>query len=151
MTSKKVEYIGEYNKENYKTFLLRIRKSEEEILNKLESVLNKNGYITGLILDDIKPEIFTIKQIKERIKPVIEKHHIKDVYLFGSYARGEATRDSDVDIYCDKGDVDTLFKMSSLKEELENVLNKKVDIVTIGSQMHDYFRQQLEEDKIKIC
>ena len=151
MTSKKVEYIGEYNKENYKTFLLRIKKSEEEILNKLESVLNKNGYITGLILDDINPEILTIKQIKERIKPVIEKHHIKDVYLFGSYARGEATRDSDVDIYCDKGDADTLFKMSSLKEELENVLNKKVDIVTIGSQMHDYFKKQLEEDMIKIC
>ena len=66
MTSKKVEYIGEYNKENYKTFLLRIRKSEEEILNKLESVLNKNGYITGLILDDINEiknstrKIFTI-------------------------------------------------------------------------------------------
>lgn len=151
MTSKKVEYIGEYNKENYKTFLLRIKKSEKEILDKLESVLNKNGYITGLILDDINPEILTIKEIKERIKPVIEKHHIKDVYLFGSYARGEATRDSDVDIYCDKGDADTLFKMSSLKEELEKVLNKNVDIVTIGSQMHDYFRQQLEEDKIKIC
>ena len=151
MTSKKVEYIGEYNKENYKTFLLRIKKSEEEILNKLESVLNKNGYITGLILNDIKPETLTIKQIKERIKPVINKHHIKDVYLFGSYARGEATRDSDVDIYCDKGDADTLFKMSSLKEELENALNKNVDIVTIGSQMHDYFKKQLEEDMIKIC
>lgn len=151
MTSKKIEYIGEYNKENYKTFLLRIKKSEKEILDKLESVLNKNGYITGLILDDINPEILTIKEIKERIKPVIEKHHIKDVYLFGSYARGEATRDSDVDIYCDKGDADTLFKMSSLKEELENALNKNVDIVTIGSQMHDYFKKQLEEDMIKIC
>ncbi|MCR5564422.1 MAG: nucleotidyltransferase domain-containing protein [Gammaproteobacteria bacterium] len=151
MANKKVEYIGKYNKENYKTFLLRIRKEENEILDKLESVLNKNGYITGLILDDIKPEILTIKQIKEKIKPVIEKYHFNDVYLFGSYARGEATRDSDVDIYCDKGDADTLFKMSSLKEELENALNKNVDIVTIGSQMHDYFRQQLEEDMIKIC
>ncbi len=150
MTSKKIEYIGEYNKENYKTFLLRIKKSKKEILDKLESVLNKNGYITGLILDDINPEILTIKQIKERIKPVIEKHHIKDVYLFGSYARGEATRDSDVDIYCDKGDADTLFKMSSLKEELENALNKIVDIVTIGSQIDDYFKKQLEEDMIKI-
>ena len=150
MANKKVEYIGEYNKENYKTFLLRIRKEENEILDKLESVLNKNGYITGLILDDIKPEILTIKQIKERLKPIIDKHQIKEVYLFGSYARGEATRDSDVDIYCESGDVDSLIKMSSFRDELEDALGKKVDVVTIGSKMHDYFKKQLEEDMIRI-
>ena len=150
MANKKVEYIGEYNKENYKTFLLRIRKDENEILDKLESVLNKNGYITGLILDDIKPEILTIKQIKERLKPIIDKHHIKDVYLFGSYARGEATRDSDVDIYCDKGDVRGFYDLSDLYEEFETSLGKKVDIVTIGSEMNEYFKEQIEKDMIKI-
>ena len=81
----------------------------------------------------------------------MEKHGIKDVYLFGSYARGEANNNSDVDIYCESGDVDTLFKEVDFKEELENALGKKVDVVTIGSRMHDFFRKQLEEDKIKIC
>ena len=84
------------------------------------------------------------------IKPVMEKHGIKDVYLFGSYARGEANANSDVDIYCEKGDVDSLFKEVAFENELEQALGKKVDVVTIGSRLHDYFRQQLEEDMIKI-
>ena len=78
------------------------------------------------------------------------RHNIKDVYLFGSYSRGEANRDSDVDIYCDKGDVRSLYDEVGFKEELEAALNKKVDVVTIGSQMHDFFRQQLEKDLIKL-
>ena len=81
----------------------------------------------------------------------MEKHGIKEVYLFGSYARGEANNNSDVDIYCERGDVDTLFKAIDFDEELEKALGKKVDVVTIGSKMHDYFKKQLEEDMIKIC
>ena len=91
-----------------------------------------------------------IKEIKDRIKPVMVKHHIKDVYLFGSYARGEANSNSDVDIYCDSGDIDTLFKEVDFCEELKEALGKEVDVVTIGSKMHDYFKQQLEEDMIKL-
>ena len=72
------------------------------------------------------------------------------MYLFGSYARGEANSNSDVDIYCSSGDIETLINEVELIEELEEVLNKKVDIVTIGSQMHECLRKQLEEDKIRI-
>ena len=102
-------------------------------------------------MEDIDPSILTIKEIKERIRPIIEKHGIRDVYLFGSYARGEANRNSDVDIYCDKGDVLTLWNLSAFEDELKEALGKDVDVVTIGSQMHDFFRQQLEKDMIKIC
>lgn len=129
----------------------RVRKDNEKLISKLDSVNNRNNYITNLILEDIDPGILTIKQIKERIKPVMDKHGIKDVYLFGSYSRGEANRNSDVDIYCNKGDVDTLWKLSAFNDELEEALNKEVDVVLIGSQMHEYFREQLEKDMIKIC
>ena len=132
-------------------YQFRIKKSNTAILNKLDSVINRNNYITNLIAEDINPGVLTIKEIKQRIKPVIEKHGIKDVYLFGSYARGEANRDSDVDIYCSSGDVDSLIKEIDLIHEFEEVLRKRVDVVTIGSQMHEYFRKQLEEDMIKIC
>jgi hypothetical protein len=121
------------------------------LINKLDNVSNRNNYLTNLVLENVEPSILTIKQIKERIKPVREKYGIKNVYLFGSYARGEANRNSDVDIYCDRGNVDTLWKHSALKNELTEALGKDVDVITIGSQMHDYFRQQLEEDMIKIC
>ena len=42
--------------------------------------------------------IYTIDEISSRIRPVAEKYHLKAVYLFGSYARGEARDDSDVDL-----------------------------------------------------
>ena len=101
--------------------------------------------------EDIKPGILTIKQIRERVKTVIAQHEIKEVYLFGSYSRGEANRNSDVDLYCDKGDVDTLWKLSAFVDELEEALGKKVDIVLIGSHMDDYFKEELEKDMLRIC
>ena len=151
MASNQIEYISNYNKQNYKMYQFRVKKSDTDLIDKLDNVENRNAYLTSLVLNDIKPGILTIKEIKNRIRPVVEKHHIKDVYLFGSYARGEANENSDVDIYCSSGDVDTLFKEVDLIRELEEALGKKVDVVTIGSKMHDFFRQQLEEDKIKIC
>lgn len=147
----KIDYINKYNKKNYKMYPFRIKKTETEILQKLDEVPNRNGYIQNLIMEDINPSVLTIKEIKDCIKPIMKKHGIKNVYLFGSYSRGEANRDSDVDIYCDSGDVDTLFKQVAFNEELEKALGKKVDLITIGSRMHDYFRKQLEEDMIKIC
>ena len=129
----------------------RVRKDNYCVIEKLNNESNRNKYILDLIENDINPSILTIKQIKERIKPVMEKHGIKNVYLFGSYSRGEAKSTSDVDIYCEKGDVDNLYKAVDFDEELEKALGKKVDVVTIGSQMHDYFKKQIEEDMIKIC
>lgn len=151
MDEKRANYISNFNKENYKMYPFRVKKSDTKLIEKLDTVSNRNSYLTNLILEDIDPSILTIKQIKERIKPVMEKHGIKNVYLFGSYARGEANRNSDVDIYCDSGDVSSLFKAVAFNDELEEALGKKVDVVTIGSRMHDFFRQQLEEDMIKIC
>jgi predicted nucleotidyltransferase len=151
MSTNQLNYISKYNKENYKMYQFRVKRSESELIDKLDNVSNRNGYITNLILEDIRPSVLTIKQIKERIKPVMERHGVKNVYLFGSYARGEANSNSDVDIYCDRGDVDTLFKAVAFNDELEKALGKKVDVVTIGSRMDDFFRQQLEEDMIKIC
>ena len=146
-----IDYINNYNKENYKMYQFRVRKNHEEIIEKLDNVSNRNGYIVSLILNDLNRNVLSIKQIKDRIKPIIEKHNIKDVYLFGSYARGEANNNSDVDIYCDKGDLRTLYDEIDLIDELEKALGKKVDLITIGSNMHEFFKQQIEEDIIKIC
>ncbi len=151
MTDKQLSYIEKYNKENYKLYTFRVKKSDNNLINLLDSVSNRNKYITDLIKERISPSILTIKQIKERIRPVIQKHGIKEVYLFGSYARGEANSNSDIDIYCDSGDADTLIKLSAFKREMKEALEKDVDIVTIGSSIDDYFREQLEEDKIRIC
>ena len=145
------KYIANYNKNTYKMFPFRVRNDNSPVIDKLNEVQNKNKYITELIERDINPSVLTIKQIKEAIMPIMRRHGIDDVYLFGSYARGEANNNSDVDIYCGSGDIKSLYDEVEFAEELKTALGKKVDVVTIGSQMHDFFRQQLEKDLIKLC
>lgn len=97
-----------------------------------------------------KPCLLTLNQIKERIAPVLEKWGIHEVYLFGSYARGEATEKSDVDIYCEHGKIKGLFDCIAFEDELEEVLGKDVDVVYFGSAMNDSFKANLDKDKIRI-
>ena len=132
-------------------FPFRVRNDNSPVINKLNNVRNKNKYIIELIERDLNPSVLTIKQIKDAILPIMRRHGIDDVYLFGSYARGEANNNSDVDIYCGRGDIKSLYDEVDFAEELEAALGKKVDLVTIGSQMHWFFKQQLEKDLIKLC
>ena len=131
-------------------YQFRVKKTDSALITKLESVSNRNGYICDLIMEDINPSILTIKQIRERIRPIMEKHNIKKVYLFGSYSRGEANRNSDVDLYCDEGDVDTLWILSAFYDELREALGKDVDIVTIGSDIDEMFKDEIEKDMLRI-
>ena len=52
--------------------------------------------------------------------------------LFGSYARGEAKNDSDVDLYIERGKLKSLLQYFAFIDELEKVLNCHVDVVTTG-------------------
>ena len=45
--------------------------------------------------------VYTLDEIRRRVQPVAEKYHLKAVYVFGSYARGDAREDSDVDLLVD--------------------------------------------------
>ena len=132
-------------------FPFRVRKDNDAVINKLNNVRNKNHYLTQLIENDINPTVLTLKQIKTIIMPILAKHHIYEVYLFGSYARGEANNNSDVDIYCEKGDIKSLLNHVALKNELKNALNKEVDVIFIGSIMDEFFEQQMKVDLIKLC
>ncbi len=95
--------------------------------------------------------IYTINEIKSLIKPILNKYGITEIYLFGSYSRGEAKETSDIDIYCNKGNIKTLIDQGMLEDELEDSLNKKVDIVFDSSYIYEYFRKAIMEDMIKLC
>ena len=150
MSFNQKQYIGNYNKSTYKMFPFRVRKDDIKTMNKLISVPSINGYLNSLIEKDINNKVLTIKQIKERMLPIIKKHNINEVYLFGSYARGEANNNSDIDIYCDVGDIKTFIDQGKFEEELEEALGKKVDVIFIGSSLDELFQKQLDYDKIKI-
>lgn len=49
--------------------------------------------------------IYTIEAIKNSVKPIVEKYQISAMYLYGSYARGEADDESDVDICLSVGGI----------------------------------------------
>lgn len=145
------EYISNFNKNNYKMYQFRVKKSDDNIIKYLDNIENRNGYIVSLINNDLNKSIYTIKEIKTIIKPILNKYGINEIYLFGSYARGEAKESSDIDIYCNKGNVKTFIDQGLLEDELEKALNKKVDIVFDSSYIDDYFKMQIMEDMIKLC
>lgn len=146
------KYISSFNKNNYKMYQFRVKKININIINYLDNIENRNSYIISLINNDINNKsIYTIKEIKNIIKPILNKFGINNIYLFGSYARGEAYEKSDVDIYCDKGNIKTLLDQGLLEEELEKALNKEVDIIFEDSCINEYFKKQIMEDMIKLC
>lgn len=146
-------YVAKYNKETYKQYIFRVRKDDELVINKLDRIGNRNSYLRYLVANDVdkKKDIYTLSEIKKIIKPILNSYQINDIYLFGSYARGEANKDSDVDIYCEKGKIKTFFDQQEMEEKLEKALNKKVDVIFTGSTMNDYFKKQIMEDMIKLC
>ena len=77
--------------------------------------------------------IYTLEQLGEKIAPIAEKYNIPAVYVFGSYARGEATEDSDVDVLidCEGSAVHSLFDMGGLYNDLNESLRKELNLETV--------------------
>lgn len=68
-------------------------------------------------------------EIIQKIKPILERHAITKAELFGSYARGDETAKSDVDILVELGKP-MGFDFFGMADELEDAVGKKVDVVT---------------------
>ena len=81
--------------------------------------------------------VYTIDEIAKSVRPIAEKYNIDEIYLFGSYARGEATEESDVDLFIVRPEKMGL-KYCSMWNDFEEALQKKVDIVSqFGLYMSD--------------
>jgi len=65
-----------------------------------------------------------------KLKKILKQQGVKSAGLFGSFARGEATAKSDIDLLIDFGKGKTLFDLAGLKFALEDELGRKVDLVT---------------------
>ena len=77
---------------------------------------------------------YTIEEITRRITPIAQKYHLAAVYVFGSYARGEATAESDIDLLVDlSGSTVHGFLLGSLYNDLQNALETEVDLITVAS------------------
>lgn len=75
--------------------------------------------------------VYALDEIARRIRPVAEKYKLKAVYVFGSYARGEAQADSDVDILVDTTGSGLAY--GRLYGDLKDALEKDIDMVTVSA------------------
>ena len=81
--------------------------------------------------------MLTVNDIKEKVTPIAKKYGIKEIYLFGSYSRGEANKNSDIDLLISPGEIQSFIGLASALNDLENVFGKgKVDILTINQLDH---------------
>lgn len=93
-------------------------------------------------------KVYSIEEISRIVTPIADDMGIEKVYLFGSYARGEATPDSDVDLVIVSGKIDSYLGIGKLYVRLNRALEKNVDVVP--SDAGKTFMDSIREDMVLI-
>lgn len=70
-----------------------------------------------------------IKKLRANKEELYKRYNIKSMGIFGSYARGEETPESDIDILVEYEITPSLFELIDLEIKLEEYMNKKIDLV----------------------
>lgn len=100
--------------------------------------------------------VYTIDEIKAKIKPIAEKYDLKTVYLFGSYARGEADEQSDVDIAFEEGNQELIWLGSDVVEDVKSSFDIPVDCLPVSfleggrSPLQKTISENFRKDRITI-
>lgn len=94
-------------------------------------------------------KIYSIEEIKKIVSPIASRYGVERVFLFGSYARGEATGKSDLDFRIDKGALRGLFQLGGLYSDLEEKFDKKLDLLTTGS-LEQKFLDRIASEEILV-
>lgn len=89
--------------------------------------------------------------IIDKLCDALKSEPIQKAWIFGSYARGEQTPDSDIDILVDfePNNNLNLFSLAALIIRLEKIMGKKVDLVE-RSRIYPYIADSIENQKILI-
>ena len=102
--------------------------------------------------------IYTIEEIKQKITPIAVKYKIPTVYIFGSYARNEATENSDIDILVNlDGSTVKGWEIGNFYSDIEDTFEKKVDILTNFTLMKEakthweqVFRDTVKRERVAL-
>ena len=87
-------------------------------------------------------ELQKIQQKKKEILVVAKQHGIVNIRIFGSVARGEDNLQSDIDLLVDLEKGRSLFDLGGALIKLQDLLGRKVDIVTERG-LHWYLREKI--------
>ena len=91
--------------------------------------------------------VYTNEQIREIAAPIAASYGVKSLSLFGSYARGEANEESDVDLLLDRGNGVRGWEIGGLYTDLSEALGQELDLVTVTGADDD-FLGCIREDEV---
>ena len=89
-----------------------------------------------------------LKEKKDIIYSIAEKHKAKKLYVFGSCARKEEKQDSDIDFLADFDDDVTYLDIAGLFIELSDYFNCKVDVIPMSALADLKFASQVTKDMV---
>jgi len=89
------------------------------------------------------------EEIKQKIIPIFEKCGIKYAGVFGSVARDEDTKDSDIDIVVSIDREIGIFEFLAIQYELEKVIGRKVDLIS-KQAINKYIKPHIEKELVNI-
>lgn len=92
--------------------------------------------------------MLTIEEIKERVRPICEHYKIKRMWLFGSYARGEADEKSDVDLCIEGGEFHG-WEYGGVYIDLEDSLHSPISLIE-RDNARKRLLQYIQEDEVLI-
>ena len=97
--------------------------------------------------------IYTLDEIAGIIAPIAARYGVDRIFIFGSYARGKADENSDIDLCIEAVAIKGLFALSGLYADLEEALEKELDMITVKSLKYnddDSFKNNLEKERVLI-
>lgn len=93
---------------------------------------------------------YTIDEIKAKAMPIAIRYGVDSFSLFGSYARGDADENSDLDFLIQKGNMKGLLSYLGMLTELEDVFNCHVDLVMKNAIKDEEFLEEIGKDEVKL-
>ena len=93
--------------------------------------------------------VYTIDEIKTIVAPIARQHGVAEMYLFGSYAREEASLDSDLDFRIEKGEIKSLLQLADFQIALEDAFQKEIDVLTT-QMIAPSFLKKINTDEVLI-
>lgn len=91
----------------------------------------------------------SIQNIKKKIIPILKRYDIKKAAIFGSFARGEAKKNSDIDLLVKIEKDISLLDFVGLKLEIEETLGKKIDLVEYNT-LKPFIRERALKEQLVI-
>ena len=86
---------------------------------------------------------------KEEILKIASGHGARNIRVFGSFARGQASQSSDIDILVEVGENPSPWFPGGLIADLEELLGRKVHVVTVGA-LHSSIRDNVLEQAVPL-